>query len=441
MRGRQGRMRGRAMAMTACLTVATAGGVLPGQELPGQEPAAQELPSSWTEPVEPFALGEELWYVGTAELGSYLFTSDDGHILLDVPLEENAERVEANIRTLGFDPADVRIVLTTQAHFDHVGGVASFARRHDARVFMSAADAEMAARGGAGPGAEGLTGYPAFRADRTLGHLDRVRLGGWELTAHLTPGHTPGCTSWSGSAHIGEDRVPFVVGCSLGILPGYTLRGTESTYPGIDTDFCRSVAHLRSLPGELFLGAHASFFGLEAKRRALEAGNLRAFVDPDRYRRYLDANAARIDSVLVAQGAPGGCARILEETADPDRTAILEASRAFSRAYVQGDTAAVRALYTDDALLLPPGREIRGRDAIVRYFGPVAGRVNLSHAMTSSSLEVRDDQAVDIGIWSNRWRVGDGPEQEASARYLVVWRRGADGRWRIETDMWHRPGD
>lgn len=400
---------------------------------------AQEHPSAWTEPVEPFALGEDLWYVGTRELAAYLFTSDEGHLLLDVPLEENVDRVEASIRTLGFDPGDVRVVLTTQAHLDHVGGVAEFARRHGTQVWMSAGDAAMAAGGGVGPGAD-EPAYPPFRPDRILGDLDRVRVGDVELTARLTPGHTPGCTSWSGTTRVDGARVPFLVVCSLGVLPGYRLVPPGETYPGMGEDLCRSAERLRDLPVQLFLGAHGSFFGLVPALRNHEEGDARAFLAPDRYRRWLDASAARVDSALVAQGVDGGCRTVLEETTNEAEAALLAASRAFSRAFVQGDTATLRDLYTEDAVLFPPGREVRGRDAIVRWFAPSPGRTHLGHAMTSSSLEVRDDLAVDVGVWSNRWRVGDGPEREAAGRYVVTWRRGADGRWRIEVDMWHVPG-
>lgn len=117
---------------------------------------------------------------------------------------------------------------------------------------------------------------------------------------------------------------------------------------------------------------------------------------------------------------------------------ILAASRAFSEAYVNGDMAALQELYTEDAVLLPPGREIRGREAIARYFSPRPDRTNVSHAMTSSELKVVGELAVDVGTWSNTWRNEGEDEQNASERYLVVWRRGADGNWRIEYDMWHR---
>jgi len=124
---------------------------------------------------------------------------------------------------------------------------------------------------------------------------------------------------------------------------------------------------------------------------------------------------------------------------DNDEAAILAASRAFSDAYVAGDTATIRGLYTEDAILLPPGRRVEGRDAIARYFAPGPNRRNLEHAMSSTQLEITGDVAVDIGMWSNTWATGDAEPQSASEAYLVVWRRGADDMWRIDYDMWHRP--
>lgn len=134
-----------------------------------------------------------------------------------------------------------------------------------------------------------------------------------------------------------------------------------------------------------------------------------------------------------------------QASVQPDRRAvdqrqeIAAASRAFSQAYVSGDTATIRDLYTSDAILLPPEGDVRGRDAIARYFAPRARRTNLAHAMTSDDLHVSDSLAIDVGTWSNAWRIDDGPVREASGRYLVVWRRGEDRRWRIAYDMWHRP--
>ena len=122
-----------------------------------------------------------------------------------------------------------------------------------------------------------------------------------------------------------------------------------------------------------------------------------------------------------------------------DAAAIQAASRAFSDAYVAGDTATIGALYTEDAVLLPASRRVEGREAIKAFFAPGPNRVNLTHAMTSGDLIIDGDLAVDVGEWSNTWRMGDGDPLEAAAPYLVVWERGEDGRWRIRYDMWHRP--
>ncbi len=119
--------------------------------------------------------------------------------------------------------------------------------------------------------------------------------------------------------------------------------------------------------------------------------------------------------------------------------ALAAASQAFSQAYMVGDTTTIRNLYTEDGMLLPPGRTVTGRDAIVRYFAPGPRRENTHHAMVSDKLTVTGRTAVDVGTWYNRWRMDGGEEQSAEGTYLVVWTQGADGRWRIQYDAWHRP--
>jgi len=143
-----------------------------------------------------------------------------------------------------------------------------------------------------------------------------------------------------------------------------------------------------------------------------------------------------LTALLLLAGSAAAAAA--QEGAADTAGAIAAASRAFSAAFVRGDTATIRDLYTTDAVLRPPGREVRGRDAIVRYFAP-GPRENVSHAMETDELRVTGDVAVDSGTWRHRWRTPGGDVQEASERYLVIWRRGDDGRWRIEYDMWHRP--
>jgi uncharacterized protein (TIGR02246 family) len=143
-------------------------------------------------------------------------------------------------------------------------------------------------------------------------------------------------------------------------------------------------------------------------------------------------------AALVMAAAPG---RVVGQQAGraADSLAVLAASRAFSDAYVAGDMETLGSVYTEDAVLYPPGSVIRGRAAIRRYFAPGPNRTNLAHAMTSERLTFDGDVAVDVGVWSNTLRRGSDAPQSAEGRYLVVWRREPDGRWRIEHDMWHRP--
>jgi metallo-beta-lactamase class B len=273
-------------------------------------PAPAAAQSDWTEPMEPFQIGEGLHYVGTAGLAAYLFTSDEGHILIDVPLDENVERVVANIRALGFDPADVRIQLASHAHFDHVGGIARMQEITGAELVLSEADARFVAEG-RDFGLPGLDGYPPARAGRTLRHLETVTLGHWRLTAHVTPGHTAGCTSWSGDVVIAGRSYRFVSVCSLSVLGSYRIVGPDPTYEGQGRDYCRSLAHLRTLDPEVFIAPHGSFYGLEEKLAARRAGDALAFVERERYVAYL-ANAERaIERALAEQGHSGGCAALV----------------------------------------------------------------------------------------------------------------------------------
>ena len=275
-------------------------------------PAEFRAPANWTQAIEPFAIAEGLYWVGTADLSSYLFTSDDGHVLIDAPLEENVDRVLASIRKLGFDPADVNVLLASHGHFDHTGGMATMMERTGASLVLSTAEARLVGAGGKGDFFLGDTAaYRPAKATRRIANLDSIRIGNHKLTAHITPGHTKGCTSWSGTVKIAGEKLDFVSICSLSVLPGYRLWGDAPSYPGIARDYCSSVAHLRTLEPDIFLGAHGSFIGLAEKVQALTAGNARAFVDPEGYKEYLDHAQRQIEKTLAEQGHTGGCQALL----------------------------------------------------------------------------------------------------------------------------------
>lgn len=244
--------------------------------------AAAQDPSNWSEPVKPFKIGEGLYYVGSSDLAAYLFVSKDGLILLDGGDQKTGRQIVGNIRTLGFDPAKIRILLNTHQHFDHAAGFGEVVKAApQARLYASAADGPIIAAGGKGdPFLKGQAyEYAPVPVARTLKDGERVTLGGWTLTAHVTGGHTAGCTTWTFPVTVAGKVRQGLVHCSSSVLPGYRLGKTE-TYPGITAAFEKSFATWKALPCEVFLGSHGRFFGMDAKRQAVAAGKADAFVDP-----------------------------------------------------------------------------------------------------------------------------------------------------------------
>ena len=266
-------------------------------------------PESWVEEMSPVRIADDVYYVGTAGLAAFLFTSDDGHVLMDAPMEVNVPAVLRSIRAVGFDPLDVRLHLATHAHYDHVGGFAALVRETGSPVRISERDTPFAEAGeDFGFDSEG---FPAFPVERAIADREVIRVGSSTLTAHLTPGHTPGCTSWSGTIQIGGEPKDFVLVCSLSVLSMYRLTGDDATYAGHGADYCRSVARLRSLTPDVFLANHGGFFSLQEKAAAVAAGQMDAFEDPQAYRRFLDDAERSIEDALVSEGHVGGCSTLI----------------------------------------------------------------------------------------------------------------------------------
>jgi metallo-beta-lactamase class B len=285
---------------------------LRARQAPAPTPDLRTRPANWTEAIEPFAIADGVYWVGSADLSSYLFTSSAGHILIDAPLEENVDLVLRNIEKLGYKPDDIEILIASHGHYDHTGGTATMLERTGAELRLSPEEAKLVGAGGKGDFFLGdRAAYRPAKAARTLSDGEIVRVGDRALTAHFTPGHTKGCTSWSGTVSIAGKDATFVSICSLTVLPGYVLAGEKPSYPGIARDYCSSVAHLRTLAPDIFLASHGSFFGMTEKAARLRAGNALAFFDPTGYTAYLDGAAEKIEKTLAEQGFTGGCERVL----------------------------------------------------------------------------------------------------------------------------------
>ncbi|HEV2532099.1 subclass B3 metallo-beta-lactamase [Phenylobacterium sp.] len=266
---------------------------------------AQALPHD-NDPVAPFKIGEGLYYVGASDITSFLFVTNAGMILLDGGYETTAPQILANIRTLGFDPKRVKILLSSHGHLDHAGGLAQLKRETGATLYASALDGALMARGGKGDfGLGDAAAYPPVTPDRTVKDGEKVSLGGWTLTAHLTPGHTRGCTTWTFPVSVAGKVRQGLALCSNSVLPMYRLDKTHESYPGIAADYETSYATWRRLPCEVFLGSHGMFFGMKEKRAALEAGKADAFVDPAGCRAWFDKGYAAFHETLARQEAAG----------------------------------------------------------------------------------------------------------------------------------------
>lgn len=246
--------------------------------------------SSWTEPFPPHRIAGNLYYVGSRDLASYLITTPEGHVLINSSLEESVPLIRASVEKLGFKFTDIRILLISHAHSDHCAGSAEIVRQTGAKYYVMEQDADAVEQGGAKKARLGkgdYTQFPAAKVDRRLKDGEEVKLGDAVLVARLTAGHTPGCTTWTMQVKDKGRLLNAVIIGSPNVNPGYVLVGNKN-YPGIATDYEKSFKVLKSLPVDLFLGAHGSYYGMEAKyaRLGKEEGN--PFVDPAGYLRYVE---------------------------------------------------------------------------------------------------------------------------------------------------------
>lgn len=262
---------------------------------------------------EPFRIAGNLYYVGTVDETAFLLTGAGGHVLIDGGDQLTAPRIIESIATLGFDIADVRALLATHAHSGHVGGLAALQEASGAELWVSEGDADVIAAGGAGDPTTKwlplqvldflrLSRYPAPRIDHRFRNGTTVRVGSLELTAHVTAGHTPGCTTWSFPVQDRNRELRAVNICSLTVLSWLSFVEPES-YPGIRADFEKSFSTLRSLPVDIFLGSHASFFNMSSKLRARTDARDPAepFIDPEGYWKYIDEAEARFRAAVERQ--------------------------------------------------------------------------------------------------------------------------------------------
>ena len=242
---------------------------------------------AWNQPVAPFRIIGNLYYVGATEIASFLIATPQGHILLDGGFVETAPQIEQNIAQLGFKLEDVKILLNSHAHFDHAGGLAELKQRTGAKLIASARDSELLRNGGHGDFRFGDTlTFPPVEVDQIIRDGQSIELDGQKLSARLTPGHTKGNTTWTTKISDGTKSYDVVFAGSPTTLD-YQFIGKES-YPGIAADFEKTFAVLKKLPCDIFLSDHGSFFSFDQKRERLRRGETpNPFIDPEGYKRFV----------------------------------------------------------------------------------------------------------------------------------------------------------
>ena len=219
-----------------------------------------------------------LYYVGTADLAVYLINTPRGNILINSDFEQDVPLIKKSIEQLGFKYSDTKIILISHAHGDHDAATGVIKKETGAKLMVM--DADVPAEESTAPG------RPGAHVDRVLHDGETVELGGSKLVAHLTPGHTRGCTTWTMQVRDGARTLNVVIVGSPNVNPGYILVGNKD-YPRIAEDYVKTFAVLKSLPCDIFLGAHGAYFGLKAKYEKMKAGGANPFIDPDGYKAYV----------------------------------------------------------------------------------------------------------------------------------------------------------
>ncbi|MGA2851654.1 MAG: subclass B3 metallo-beta-lactamase [Terracidiphilus sp.] len=265
---------------------------------------------TWTTPVAPFQIADNLYYVGSQELASYLVVTPRGNILINANLATSPPQIRASVQKLGFRWTDTKILLNSQAHFDHMAGAAQVIRETHAKNMVMDGDASVVETGAKTDFLAPSPNVPAFapaHVDRVLHDQDTVSLGGVILTAHKTAGHTRGCTTWTMRSHLpGEPAGTFrniVIVGGVSFWSEYHFVATPGhavSYPGIVQNFQHTFALLRALPCDVFLGAHAGYFDMLAKLERYPKDGPRVFIDPAGYKDFV-ADAEQTFEQAVAQ--------------------------------------------------------------------------------------------------------------------------------------------
>ena len=247
-----------------------------------------EVPKDWTTPIDPFKIAGNLYYVGSSDLAAYLVVTPKGNILINSNLETSPPQIRHSVEQLGFKWSDTKILLSSQAHYDHVAGAAQVLRETHATYEVMEGDVDVVESGG------GKTSFdlpdsffPAAHVDKTLHDGDKITLGGTTITALRTAGHTRGCTTFTMEINEGGKKLLAAIVGGWSSNPGVTyvaIKGKPASYPGIEKDFEHTFATYKALPVDIFLGAHGVYFNMLPKLDKGARANPSIWIDREGYK-------------------------------------------------------------------------------------------------------------------------------------------------------------
>lgn len=288
-----------------------------GQESPQKTPTMEDLANNnklfielatkslhWDEPADPIHIAGPLYFVGTRGLSSWLFVTSEGNILLNTGTSKSGPMIVQSIKTLGFKPEDIKIIINGHGHSDHAGAFAYMKQLTGAQIAIMQEDVAMIEDGGKSDFYYGkdwqVMGQPPVKVDRVLRDGDTVRLGEVILTAYHTPGHTKGATTWVTTLIEKGKAYKVVFPDGGGFNPGYKVAQPES-YPGINQDYRNTLHFLESLRPDIWGGHHTEYFDLEGKRKLAATEGVNAWVDPEGYRRFIASKRRAFEDEVDAE--------------------------------------------------------------------------------------------------------------------------------------------
>jgi len=261
--------------------------------------------NDWSVPFPPHHVVDNIYYVGSKGLASFLITTPQGHILINSNLESSPPMIRESVEKLGFKFSDIKILLISHAHFDHCAGSFQIKELTGAKYMVMDADVPVIEDGGKSDFQYSKNAaflYKPVKVDSVLHDGDQVKLGETVLVAHLTPGHTKGCTTWTMKARDQRKLYDVVIVGSPNVNPGYKLVN-NALYPQIAQDYERMWRVLSSLPCDVFLGAHGNYYGMEAKYARMKQGGPNPFIDSDGYKKYVAEHEQSFQTELRKQRA------------------------------------------------------------------------------------------------------------------------------------------